>query len=235
MRLRRWVSVVALMVLAFGMGRASAGVAQALLPDGVFVRDSAGNVWLIVSGQRAKVPFRPATDDAINSVADSGLWVVPGEGGALTLGSQPDYVNAAPITVSGGSSGTQASADPPPTFLRFDVDDDRARVGQSVKLTIIAQDNKGIDWVEWEGTIIEDDENDNKPTGDSELDQVHRQGCDGATVCSHEWNFTVNTPGRFTLRARARDDAGNRSEWQTIDFRVTGNAPTATPTATKTP
>ena len=32
MRFRRWVSILALMALAFGLGRASVGVAQGLLP-----------------------------------------------------------------------------------------------------------------------------------------------------------------------------------------------------------
>src|SRR5881227_721238 len=109
MRFRRWaraLALVALAAMAFGMGR---GSAQAVLPDGVFVRDSGGTTWLIIGGQRAKVPFYPAGDDVIGAVPDSGQWVVPGEGGILTLGPQPDFVNQAPASLA------QAQATPTPT------------------------------------------------------------------------------------------------------------------------
>ena len=99
----RGVAVTAGLVVAlvaFGFGRGSATLsAQALLPDGVFVRDSGGGVWLILGGQRAQVPFLPAADDVIFSVPDSGAWVIQGEGSVLVLGPQPDYVAAPPITM----------------------------------------------------------------------------------------------------------------------------------------
>src|SRR3954452_13563965 len=148
MRFRRWVSVLALMALAFGLGRASVGTAQAVLSDGLFVRDSGGNTWLIIGGQRARVPFRPATDDAIFSVPDSGQWVVPGDGGGLTLGAQPDFVNASPIII-GNSGANNASDDPAPSVI-IQVDDDRATTGQQVTITVIAEDNHGVQWIEWE-------------------------------------------------------------------------------------
>src|SRR5690242_17560805 len=56
-RLARALALVALVATAFGIGR---GSAQSVLPDGVFVKDSGGTIWLIIGGQRAKVPFYPA-------------------------------------------------------------------------------------------------------------------------------------------------------------------------------
>jgi hypothetical protein len=225
-RLVRALALVALAVFAFGMGQTSA---QPALPDGVFVRDSAGTIWLIIGGQRAQVPFYPAGDDVIASVADSGQWVVPGEGGILTLGAQPDFVNQAPVSLVQGPTVTPTPSDPVPT-VTIQVDDDRARAGQTVSITLIATDNSGINWMEWEGTILDDNNsNDNKATGDSELDGSHRHDCDNNSQCAFVWQATPTKSGSYKLRARARDDAGNRSEWTSIDFRVTGTAPTATP------
>jgi hypothetical protein len=237
MRVPRWAGLLALAALAFWLGRGSSELsAQSLLPDGVFVRDSGGGIWLVIGGQRAQVPFLPATDEAIFSVPDSGAWVVQGEGGILTLGPQPSYVTAPPVMVAQGTATptltpTVSAADSPPT-VSIQVDDARIQVGQTVSITLIAQDNKGIEWIQWEGTIIEDDDNDNKMTGDPDLDAEHIHNCDGQTQCAFVWQISPKTPGEFVLRARARDEAGNRSAWTSIDLRVTGSAATATPTAT---
>jgi hypothetical protein len=225
-RVARALALVSLAVLVFGIGR---GSAQPALPDGVFVKDSGGQIWLIIGGQRAKVPFYPAGDDVINSVADSGQWVVPGDGGILTLGAQPDFVNQAPVSLVSVPTVTPTPSDPVPS-VTIQVDDDRARAGQTVNITLIATDNSGVDWMEWEGTIVDkDNSNDNKPTGDSELDGSHRHDCDNNKQCAFVWQATPSKSGTYKLRARARDDSGNRSEWTAIDFRVTGTAPTPTP------
>src|SRR3954470_8283847 len=125
MRIPRWAGLLALAVLAFWLGHGSSNLsAQPLLPDGVFVRSSDGTIWLIIGGQRAKVPFFPANDDVINAVPDSGQFVVSGEGGNLALGGQPPYVNAPPIALppAGATAPPTPSDDPPPT-ITIDVDD----------------------------------------------------------------------------------------------------------------
>lgn len=243
MRYRRWAGLLGLVALTFGLGY---GSALAQLPDGVFVRDSGGAIWLITGGQRAQVPIYPAGDDAIFAVPDSGLWVVPGEGGALTLGGPPDYAfapppgappqNVMPPAPTPTPTATATPEDPPPT-VSIQVDDDRVRAGQQVTITVISDDNKGIRWIEWEGTHIDEDDNgnDNQPTGDPELDGRHRHNCDGRTQCANVWQVKPTVGGEYTLRARAQDEAGNRSEWTSIEFRVTGSLPTATPTPTRTP
>lgn len=240
MRILRFAGLLALAAVAFWLGRGSADLsAQPLLPDGVFVRDSGGGIWLIIGGQRAQVPFLPAGDDVIFGVPDSGQWVVQGEGGVLTLGGQPEYVMAAPVTMPVAAeptatmtpTPTQVVENPGPT-VSLQVDDTRIVAGQTVNLTLIADDSDGIEWIQWEGTIAADGDNDNKATGDSELDAEHRFECDGRTQCANIWQIKPQTPGRYVLRARGRDSAGNRSEWTEIDFRVQAGAATATPTAT---
>ena len=66
---RRWSALVALVGLAFGLGQA---FAQSGIPDGAFVRDTAGNIWLVVGGQRVSVPLFQTTDAEIAAVPDSG-------------------------------------------------------------------------------------------------------------------------------------------------------------------
>jgi hypothetical protein len=243
MRIPGWAGLLALAVLAFWLGRGSSDLsAQALLPDGVFVRDSGGTIWLIIGGQRAQVPFFPAGDDAVATIPDSGQWVVQGEGGTLTLGGMPDYVFQAPVMVpppppvevAATATATPVPEDPPPT-VSIQVDDERIIAGQTVSITVIAEDNKGIEWIQWEGTVEEDDDNDNKATGDPDLDAEHRHFCDGRAQCAFVWQVTPNTAGRYVLRARGRDDEGNRSEWVKIDFRVQAGPSTPTPTSTPTP
>jgi hypothetical protein len=236
MRILRGAGLLVLAAMAFWLGRGSAELsAQGLLPDGVFVRDSGGGVWLIIGGQRAQVPFMPASDEVIFAIGDSGQWVVQGEGGVLTLGGQPEYVMAAPVAMPIAAAPTATMTptvvpeDPGP-HVSLQVDDSRIQVGQTVNLTLIADDTSGIEWIQWEGTIDNDGDNDNKATGDAEMDAEHRFDCDGRTQCANVWQFSPKMPGRYVLRARGRDSNGNRSEWVKIDFRVTGNAATATPT-----
>ncbi len=244
MRVSRWAGPLAFAVLAFWLGRGSSDLsAQALLPEGVFVRDSGGTVWLVIGGQRAQVPIFPADDGAIASVGDSGMWVVQGEGGTLTLGGMPEYVFQAPVTVPPPPveeapppepTATPVPEDPPPS-VSIQVDDERIVAGQTVSITVIAQDDGPIDWIQWEGTVEEDDDNDNQATGDPDLDAEHRHNCDGESQCAFVWQVTPSTAGRYVLRARGEDEAGNRSEWVKIDFRVQAGPSTATPVPTSTP
>jgi hypothetical protein len=232
----RWAGLLALAAVAFWLGRGSADLsAQPLLPDGVFVRDSGGGVWLIIGGQRAQVPFLPAGDDVIFAVPDSGQWVVQGEGGILTLGAMPEYVYAPPVALPPAPEPTAtptpapAAADPGPSVI-IQVDDTRIQAGQTVSVTVIGNDSDGIEWIQWEGTIEGEGDNDNQATGDPELDAEHRFDCDNRTQCANVWQVTPKTAGRFLLRARGRDSAGNRSEWVQIDFRVQAGPATPTPT-----
>ena len=119
---------------------------------------------------------------------DSGLWVIPGEGGVLTLGGMPDFVNQAPVVMGPPSStSSQVSADPPPT-VNIPVDDDRVEAGQRIEITVIATDNSGVQWIEWEGTILDDGDNDNKATGDPAIDGNHRHDCDNDNKqCAFVW------------------------------------------------
>jgi hypothetical protein len=183
------------------------------------------------------VPFLPAGDDVIFGVPDSGQWVVQGEGGVLTLGGQPEYVFAPPVELppapepTATMTPTPVLEDPGPS-VSMQLDDDRIVAGQGISITLIADDESGIEWIEWEGIVADSDDNgnDNQDTGDEELDAQHRFDCDGRTQCANVWQVNPQTPGRYVLRARGRDSNGNRSEWVEVDLRVQPGAATATPT-----
>ena len=238
MRIPRWAGLLVLAVLAFWLGRGSSDLsAQAILPDGVFVRDSGGTVWLIIGGQRAQVPFLPADDGAIASVPDSGHVGGPGRGrhadarrdAGLRLPAA-DHVSADADAYRGRrADGDADPGEPGAPMVSIQVDDERIVAGQEVSITVIAQDTSPIEWIQWEGTIEEDDDNDNQATGDPELDDEHRHNCDGQTQCAFVWHVTPTKSGRYVLRARGEDEAGNRSEWVKIDFRVQDGPATPTP------
>ena len=213
--MRKWAGFVALLGLVFGLGQA---FAQAGIPDGAFVRDSAGNVWLIAGGQRAGVPIYQTTDDQIAAVPDSGQWLIPaGDGsGALVLGAKPTWAGGA----QAAAATTAIPGDALPT-VSIQVDDEVINPGQTVRITLIGADDKGLQWIEWEGTFFDDGEdNDNRSTGDPVLDGRHRHQCDDQRQCANIWTVTPTKSGRFILRARARDTADQRSEWVNIPFRI---------------
>ena len=215
--MRKWAGFVMLVSLAFGLGHA---FAQPGIPDGAFVRDSSGNVWLVVGGQRAGVPIYQTTDDQIAAVPDSGQWLVPaGDGsGALILGARPSW--AVDTGQTAGAGATAIPGDALPT-LSIQVDDEVVDPGETVDVTLIGADDVGLQWIEWEGTYFDDGEdNDNRSTGDPALDGRHRHDCDDQKQCASIWTITPTVSGRFILRARARDTAEQRSEWVTIPFRV---------------
>ena len=205
---RKWSGLVALLSLAFGLSQA---FAQPAIPDGAFVRDAAGNVWLVAGGQRVSVPFFQATDAAIGAVPDSGQWLVPyGDGsGALILGARPDWA----------ATGVAVPADALPTAT-IQIDDPAVTAGQRINVTVIASDDKGLRRIEWEGTIIGNDDNDNRRTDDPELDARHRFDCDDQRQCANVWQVTPTKTGRFTLRARATDNADQRGGWHSVELRV---------------
>ena len=88
----RWSRIGAVIVVvavsSFGLGQASA---QSTIPNGVFVRDSAGDVWGIGRGQRWAMPIYPASDDEINAVPFSGQWLVPNASGGTTPWDRPEW------------------------------------------------------------------------------------------------------------------------------------------------
>jgi hypothetical protein len=187
--------LVLLVVVAFGLGQASA---QPAFPDGTFVRDSNENVWLVSGGQLAAVPIRKVDDDEILALPVSDRWVVAGANGLVTLGDKPDWAKE--------PERVRQTDDPPKVTIQLNANElDR---GATLEITVIATDDISLDWVEWEGEI----ERNNQAIDDPVLTTVHRFECFGQKVCSNTMAVNLVGQGKFVITGRARDMTGQRSD-----------------------
>ncbi|MCC7370044.1 MAG: hypothetical protein IT306_16585 [Chloroflexi bacterium] len=150
--------------------------------------------------------------------------VQPGTG-QPSGGGQPSQPTNTPAPAGTATPTPTAAAS---TTIEFQLDDDLIDPGQKVRITVIARNSNGLEWIEWQGD----------GTGDATLDDNHRyDGCDQRTECASVWEVTPIKAGKHELRARARDKNGVRSDWVTTELRVRdGPTPTPTPSSpTPTP
>jgi len=117
------------------------------------------------------------------------------------------------------AASAPASDDDEETDLSIQIDDDRIDVGDKARITIIASDDDGIDWIRWEASRIEsiDDDNENgndnsSADADPELTRAHEFDCDGKDTCANVWTVTTTKPGRYEIVGELRDNDGNRRE-----------------------
>ena len=82
--------------LALWIPRASA---QDLVASWVFVRDDAGDIWLVVNGTRIGIPILPATNDEIVAMPFAGQWIGPADtsGQPTLLNSKPEWAQAGTV------------------------------------------------------------------------------------------------------------------------------------------
>lgn len=88
--LRTALPLVAAIALTWGLARATA--AQSSIPNGVFVRNSEGLVWLVLEGERIKIPVWQATDEEIAAVPVFDRWAVMDAVGAIVAGDRPAWL-----------------------------------------------------------------------------------------------------------------------------------------------
>jgi hypothetical protein len=92
--------------------------AQGNIPNGVFVRETNGRVWLILNGQRVAVPIWPTNDNDIAALLQSGRYAVMNDSGSIVAGERPSWysegASQAPMSPPAGPapSSTGASALP---------------------------------------------------------------------------------------------------------------------------
>ena len=70
--------------------------AQGAVPGGAFVKDAAGDIWLVRENVRVRVPIHPAPADQVAAIPASDRWLVPDVVGWLTFGDRPEWAQAAP-------------------------------------------------------------------------------------------------------------------------------------------
>jgi hypothetical protein len=129
---------------------------------------------------------------------------------------------APPTPVPPGPTATPvpgATATPVPAQgpqLTIQLSDDDIQAGDSVTITIIARDERGIDWIRWEGESAGDNGGD---ADDPELTDEHEHDCDDVTDCAFVWEVTATVEGDYRIVAEARSSDGRRTE-ATADLEV---------------
>ena len=122
---------------------------------------------------------------------------------------------APPTPVPPGPTATPvpgATATPVPAQgpqLTIQLSDDDIQAGDSVTITIIARDDRGIDWIRWEGESAGDNGGD---ADDPELTDEHEHDCDDVTDCAFVWEVTATVEGDYRIVAEARSSDGRRNE-----------------------
>lgn len=91
MRILR-IALAVLIAIMATWALTTATTAQSSIPNGVFVQDSDGFVWLVLDGQRVNVPVWQATDAEIAAVPQSDRWAVANEAGAIAAGASPSWL-----------------------------------------------------------------------------------------------------------------------------------------------
>ena len=190
-----------------------------------------------MQGTRYLGQYNPQVQNAVNRPGElpstdmTGAFV-PGTGPVAPGSGTPP-----PPQATTPPSGPTATATVTPTTtagfptVTITRDDPTIDPGQNVRVQIIARDPSGVEWIQFEGREGTNNNNDNQ-SADPALARQQFE-CDNQTECAWILNIAPTVSGDVTVRARARDSEGNRSDWVTTTLRVReGNAPTATATAT---
>lgn len=98
--LRTVLPMMAAVVVTWGVARTTA--AQSSIPNGVFVRNSDGLVWLVLEGERIKIPVWQASDEEIAAIPVFDRWAVMDAVGAIVAGDRPAWLvdDPAPAAVA---------------------------------------------------------------------------------------------------------------------------------------
>ena len=180
--------------------------------------------------------YNPAVVNAVNRPAElqntnmTGAFE-PGTAAVTPGTGTPPGGTTPPPAGPATPTATPVPGDAPPT-VTFNINDENRRVnfGQTIRVEIIAQDDKGLDRIEFEGEVSANDNgNDNASVaGDPAFQRrIFEEECDDRTVCAVVFDITPQTSGTFTLVARARDTARQTTE-TTIDIRVRQGVPPTT-------
>jgi hypothetical protein len=151
------------------------------------------------------------------------------------LGGPGPQPQPQPQPPTGATATPTPSGDPLPT-VSMQLSDTRVDPNDSVTVTVIGQDDKGLEYIEWRETSNSALNDNDSSDDDPELHERHRFNCDNQTQCANVWTVTVTVPGDHVLEATARDNAGQLALVSQVTLRVRGGpTPTASPTVTETP
>ncbi|MCC6179388.1 MAG: DUF4352 domain-containing protein [Chloroflexi bacterium] len=109
----RRIGVLVILIVGLLVGQVSA---QTAVPNGAFVKDAAGDVWLVLGGERLRVPLYPSDEATITAIPDSGKWVVPTSEGGVAAGERPDWVSTTQSVVQPATQPAPAAGERTATF-----------------------------------------------------------------------------------------------------------------------
>lgn len=157
----------------------------------------------------------------------------------MTNAFTPDLGGPGPVVQPTPAGPTQTpaptvSGDALPT-VSIQLSDTRIDPGDSVDVTVIARDDRGVDWIEWR-EVEDDASNDNSDTDfDPILRERRRFDCDDQRDCANVWRVNPSRSGTHVLEGRARDTAGQMAVVARVELRIREGSATSTPTTTATP
>jgi hypothetical protein len=120
-KLRRVLPMLAAILATWVITSASSGLAQSSIPNGVFVQDSRGWLWLVLDGQRVNVPVWLASDDEVLAIPSSEQWAVMNDAGAIVAGDLPTWVQQGGIGGPLTARPRAATASPTPAADRVPI------------------------------------------------------------------------------------------------------------------
>lgn len=122
----------------------------------------------------------------------------------------PEPTRADPTaTPRPAATATPARRDLAPTVTIL-LSSGRAEVGDSVTITVVGNDDVGLEELAWGGDLVTD----------RVFERERYVDCGGKLQCAQVWTVTPARAGSQTLYARARDVNGQRSEAASITLRV---------------
>jgi hypothetical protein len=172
--------------------------------DGCDSQQQCASVWDVTPTKPGRHTLRARTRDAAGTRTE---WVTK----ELRVRDGPTPTPGAPTPTPGPgtptATPTQAATVPD---VHIQLSKDTINLGESVDITVIATDPRGIDWVEWQGD----------GSDDPVLQDAQRFDCDSTTACAHTWTVKPTKKDTVDIRARSREQNGARSDWVRTELRI---------------
>jgi len=148
-------------------------------------------------------------------------WEHPGPVPTLEPAPPPPPPPPPPPAATPAPATTPVPNDALPT-VRLDIDDHTVSQGETIRITVTGEDDKGMGTLVWYAS----------DTDDSALRDTHTMDCVGANPCRNTWEVSTQDTGDITIHAYVIDNAGQRSNEETDDLSVSDNANNNTNTNT---
>jgi hypothetical protein len=188
----------------------------------VIARSPAGIDWIEWSGDDTDDSVLDADhrfDDCDQNTQCASVWdVTPTKGGLHDIrarardrdGVRSEWTvvqlrvregpTATPTAVPTVGPGTPTPTPITQPSVKLRLSDATIDLGDEIEIEIIANHDKGLDWIQWEG----------KDFDDAELNE-HRYDCDNRKDCSRTWKVKPTKKGTVDIEADAKDQNGQRA------------------------